>query len=111
VKITFVKKIRADGSACPKCADVQKKLEDNDQLKFITATVIADERDPASEGMVIAKKYAVERAPFFIVEKENQAPVIYTVYLKFAREVLDQKSSAKDEARDLLESNPDLDFL
>lgn len=111
MKITFVKKIKADGSSCPKCNDVQDKLESNDQLKFINATVIADERDPNSEGMLIAKQYGVDRAPFFIIEEENKEPVIYTVYLKFVKEVLNQQTTAKDEISDIMDSNPDLDFL
>ena len=111
MKITFVKKIKADGSPCPKCNDVQEKLEQNDQLKFIDRTVIADERDESSEGMQIANQYNVERAPFFVVEEDGKEPAIHTVYLKFVKEVLDQKTSATDEAKDILESNPDLDFL
>jgi len=111
MKITFVKKIKADGSPCPKCNDVQQKLEENDQLKFIDSTVIADERDPESEGMLIAKQYGVERAPFFVIEEEVKEAVIYTVYLKFVKEVLNQQTSNKDEISDIMDSNPDLDFL
>ena len=111
MKITFVKKIKADGSPCPKCNDVQEKLEQNDQLQFIDNTIIADERDPNSEGMLFAQQYGVERAPFFIVEKEGEEPVIYTVYLKFVKEVLNQQTSAKEEIQDIMDSNPDLDFL
>jgi hypothetical protein len=111
MKITFVKKIKADGSPCAKCADVQAQLEKNDQLKFISSTVIADERDSHSEGMQISKKYNVERAPFFVVEKESGDIEIYTVYLKFVKEVLNQQTSEKDEIADIMDSNPDLDFI
>ncbi len=111
MKITFVKKIKLDGSPCPKCNDVQEKLEQNDQLKFINETVIADERDSDSAGMVIARQYNVERAPFFVVEEDGKEPVIYTVYLKFVKEVLNEQTSAKEEIADIMDSNPDLDFL
>lgn len=111
MKITFVKKIKLDGSPCPKCADVQEKLEKNNQLKYIDRTVIADERDPDSEGMRIARQYNIDRAPFFVVEKDGAEPVIYTVYLKFAKEILDQKTTEREEISDIMESNPDLDFL
>lgn len=88
MKITLVKKILADGSPCAKCRDVQQKLEENDQLRFIDQTLIADVRDEQSPGMQVAKQYGVDRAPFFLVEKEGQEPQVYTVYFKLVKEVL-----------------------
>ncbi len=111
MKITLVKKILADGSPCRKCAEVQARLENEGFIDRIDETVIADERDKDSEGMQLAKKYNVDRAPFFIVEQEGAEPVIYTVYFKFVNEVLKQTTSEKDAAKDLLENNSDLDFL
>ena len=70
MKITFVKKIKADGSPCRKCAEVQTRLEKDGHIEKIDRTVIADERDESSEGMQLAKQFEVERAPFFIVENE-----------------------------------------
>ncbi len=111
MKITFVKKILADGSPCKKCADVVQKLEQADQMKFIDSVIIADERDENSPGMKIAKSLNVERAPFFVVEKDNSEPLVYTVYLRFVKEVLNQESSAVDEAKEILANSDDLDFL
>lgn len=112
MKITFVKKILADGSPCSKCADVIDKLESSGQMARIDEVLIADERDPSSPGMVIAKKYNVDRAPFFVAEDAvNQEPQIYTVYLKFVKEVLDQKTNEKDELTEIMQNNSDLDFL
>lgn len=88
MKITLVKKILADGSPCPKCRDVEDKLLEKDQMRFIDETLIADERDAQSPGMLLAQRYGVERAPFFVVEEEGDEPRIYTVYFKFAKEVL-----------------------
>lgn len=88
MKITLVKKVLEDGSPCAKCGDVQEKLEERDQLRFVDETVIADVRDENSRGMQLARQYNVDRAPFFIVEREGEAPEIYTVYFKFAKEVL-----------------------
>lgn len=88
MKITLVKKVLEDGSPCAKCGDVQERLEQRDQLRFIDETVIADVRDENSRGMQLAREYNVDRAPFFIVEKEGEEAEIYTVYFKFAREVL-----------------------
>ncbi len=111
MKITLVKKILADGSPCKKCGDVLTKLEAANQMQHIDQVLVADERDPESEGMVVAKQYNVERAPFFVVEKDGEEPVIYTVYFKFVKDILDQKTSEDDEIKEIMNDNPDLDFL
>lgn len=111
MRISFVKKIKADGSPCRKCAEVQARLEKDGYIDEITRTVIADERDNDSEGMQLAKQYDVDRAPFFIVEDEDLEPVIYTVYFKLVNEVLRGKTNEQDAAKDILDANPDLDFL
>ncbi|ABD80928.1 hypothetical protein [Saccharophagus degradans] len=111
MKITLVKKILADGSPCKKCGDVLNKLEQSGQMVRIDQVLVADERDETSEGMVLAKQYSVDRAPFFIVENEGQEPVIYTVYMKFVKEVLDQKTEETDELKEIMADNQDLDFL
>ncbi len=111
MKITLVKKILADGSPCKKCGDVLDKLESSGQISRIDNIVIADERDPQSEGMQLAAKYEVDRAPFFIVEEEGEEPAIYTVYMKFVKEVLDQKTDEAEELKEIMSDNQDLDFL
>jgi hypothetical protein len=110
MKITFVKKIKSDGSACRKCAEVQSRLEKEGHINKINHTAIADERDKESEGMQLAKQYSVNQAPFFIVEEEGKEIKIYTVYFKFVNEVLNASSSEEDAAKDILDAN-DLDFL
>lgn len=87
--ITMVKKVLADGSPCRKCADVMAKLEQSGHIERIAKIVIADETDPNSEGMKLAREYNVDRAPFFIVQADNRAAKIYTVYYKLVLEVLD----------------------
>ena len=91
MKVTLVKKILADGSPCKKCGDVIAKLEASNQMQYIDEIVVADERDKNSEGMQLATQYNVKRAPFFIVEREGQAPEIYTIYFKFVKEVIENK--------------------
>lgn len=110
MNITFVKKIKADGSPCRKCAEVQTRLENEGYMDKISRTVIADERDESSEGMQLAKQYKIDRAPFFIVENEGNEPLIYTVYFKFVNEILSGKTTEGDAAKDILDSN-DLDFI
>ena len=92
MKITLVKKILASGKLCPKCEDVLDRLEKTDQMSFIDQVLIADERDPESEGLRLAKKLGVERAPFFVVEDGGDLK-IYTVYFKVAKEVLSNETT------------------
>ena len=61
--------------------------------------------------MRIAARLGVERAPFFLVEEEGQPPRVYTVYLKFVQEVLGAKTTEQDEIKDLMDNNPDVDYL
>lgn len=109
--ITFVKKILASGEPCAKCADVQERLEKNGQMSSIDEVVIADERDPESAGMRLAGELEVNRAPFFVVRDGDAEPKVYTVYFKFAKEVLGKESSAREKSKEILNDNPDLDFL
>lgn len=118
MKITLVKKILSDGSPCKKCADVLEKLESSGHLNRIDKILVADENDPQSPGMQLARQYQVERAPFFVVEESQKEPQIYTVYFKFVKEVLERdgggsgkKGSETEELKEILRDNPDLDFL
>ena len=110
MRITFVKKILANGEPCPKCADVESRLEASGQLARIDQVVVADERDPGSLGMRLAEAHGVTVAPFFLVEREGQTTV-YTVYLKFAKEVLGGEAPALQEAQEMLRADPDLDLI
>jgi len=111
MKITLVKKILKDGSPCRKCGDVLKRLEDSGHIGKIDEVLVADERDPQSEGILLADELAVDRAPFFVVERENGKTDVYTVYFKFVKDVLEQKVEEKDELKEILDQNPDLDFI
>jgi hypothetical protein len=111
MKIIYVKKIKADGSPCKKCAEVTERLEKTDQMQFINDVLIADERDPGSPGMLIARELAVERAPFFVVEQDDGTKDVYTVYFKFVKEVLNQAGNDKEALKDILDQNDDLDYI
>ena len=110
MKITMVKKIFADGSPCKKCGEVDEKMRAAGQLERIDRTVIADESNDQSDGMILAAAHAVDRAPFFIVERDGQPAQIYTVYFKFVKEVLDAETSEEDEIAEIM-NDVDLDFL
>jgi len=44
--ISMIKKIKADGSPCRKCAEIEKRLEVAGLIGKINRIIIADERDP-----------------------------------------------------------------
>ena len=77
-----------DGEPCKKCLEVEQRLTDADLMDRIDQIVIADERDPESEGMKLAAMHEVSLAPFFMVEDDNGSTMIYTIYFKFVKEVL-----------------------
>ncbi len=113
--ITFVKKILADGSPCAKCADVEARLKRAGSLSRIDQVLVADERDPQSPGMLLAAELSVQRAPFFVV-RDSPADTgtnvrVYTVYFRFAKEVLGAPETGTAEAQELLRDNPELDLL
>jgi hypothetical protein len=84
--ITFVKKILANGDPCKKCQEVAQRLIEDGLIDSINHIAIADERDADSEGMRMAAKYQVQRAPFFLVEENNQVEV-FDVYFKLRKEL------------------------
>ncbi len=107
--ITFVKKILVTGEPCGKCRDVEERLTAGNHWEAIDHVVVADERDPNSEGMRLAAQLGVERAPFFVVQTGAKT-VTYTVFLKFVKEVLGAASET-DSAQLLLAENPGLDLI
>lgn len=94
MRITFVKKIAADGSPCRKCQDVESRLLASGVMSRIDRVAIADERDPTSAGWSLAARHGIERAPFFIVEDAAGKETVYTVYLQFIREVIGDANAA-----------------
>ena len=86
--ITFVKKQNPDGSSCGKCEEVEQRLERDGHMARIDEVAIADLADPDSRGMQLAQAFDTAYAPFFIV-REGDETRLYTIYLKFVREVLE----------------------
>ena len=85
-QVAFVKKKLETGEWCAKCNDVSARLEKDGTSKFIDHIAIADVNDPESEGIQLAIKHKVSRAPFFIVKNtEDDSVEIFDVYFKFKR--------------------------
>ncbi|MEB8431880.1 hypothetical protein OO007_06540 [Cocleimonas sp. KMM 6892] len=83
-EIIFVKKKLATGEWCAKCIDVSNRLEKDGTLRYIDRIVVADVNDAQSEGIQLALKHNMDRAPFFIVTDSNTTQ-IFDVYFKFKR--------------------------
>ena len=109
--VTMVKKLLAGGNPCKKCIEVEQKMREARQLGKIDQVLVADEADPNSAGMLLAAEHGIDRAPFFIVEHEDQPTQVYTVYLKFVKEILAEHISEAEEIQDIMDTNPDLDFI
>ncbi|MCI0400456.1 MAG: hypothetical protein L0Z68_04030 [Gammaproteobacteria bacterium] len=109
--ITMVTKIKHDGSPCRKCAEIKDRLEHQGLLHRIDRIVIADERDPESEGMQLAAEYNVTQAPFFVIKEESGITYIYTVYFRFLKEILQRKVAVEEELAEIIEQHPDLDYI
>lgn len=91
--ITFVKKILANGELCKKCREVSDRLQTDKLIGVIDHIAIADERDPDSEGIKLATKHGVARAPFFLVELDGQTNV-FDIYFKFKKFMAEQGHGA-----------------
>lgn len=113
MRVTFVKKVLANGAPCPKCGDVERRLRESGLMSKIDHVAVADEREPDSEGMRLARHHGVDVAPFFLVD-EDGAIIVHTIYFKFVKEVFsteDRTVSEADEAHEILRANPDLDWI
>lgn len=90
--ITFVKKILLDGEPCRKCREVEERLKQGGYWPQIDAVAIADERDPESEGLQLARQFNVKVAPFFLVRDGGETKA-YSIFLQLVREVLEPARS------------------
>lgn len=85
--ITMVVKRARDGKHCVKCRDIELRLRGEGLIDRISRVVVADACDPRSEGIRLAARYRIDRAPFFLVETPDGCVRPCTVYLRLRREV------------------------
>jgi hypothetical protein len=112
VHISMVKKLKTDGTFCTKCVQVQEMLEKRDYMKHIDEVIIAQENNPKSSGMILANKYKVNNAPFFIVknnEKDEKPKEIFTMFYQL-KNFIEKKNDEKEELEEINKNNP-VDFL
>ncbi len=96
--IIMVKKRLEDGSTCKKCEEAESMLRRRGAWKLIDEVIWADEGDPKSAGLLLAERFKVEVAPFFIVGKLEDKPVVYTSALKLHRSVLKKRTFTAPDA-------------
>lgn len=89
-RVIMIKKKLANGEPCQKCAQAEEMLRRRELWDQIDEVIWADENDPNSPGMVLAREHQVEIAPFFLVEGAG-GPEVYPSAIKVAKDVLAPK--------------------
>lgn len=97
-RIVMVKKVLKSGAPCAKCAQAEEMLRRRGLWEKLERVVVADEGDEASEGMVLARKYQVDLAPFFLVQVGENTEVLTSV-LKLAKIMEDPKADPGESSR------------
>lgn len=100
--VIMVKKTLLDGTPCRKCQDVANKLVQDATLKWIGHFALADVANPKSEGGMLAQRFEVVTAPFFLVRtkeeqdrNENWKPVrSYLLLKKMMQDAAEKKQAA-----------------
>jgi phosphoadenosine phosphosulfate reductase len=86
-KVTMVKKLLQSGEPCAKCAQAEEMLRARGVWDQIDRVVWVKEGDPASPGALLAQKYGVELAPFFIIERPGKTDEVVQSTLKLIKEL------------------------
>ena len=108
-RITMVKKRFADGSTCGKCEQAQELLQRRGVWDRIDEVVWADEADASSRGMLLAKRFDVSLAPFFLVGDPDGDATVYTSALKLFKAELKQQPAAAPSAAAVADESLDID--
>jgi phosphoadenosine phosphosulfate reductase len=87
--VTMIKKRLASGEPCRKCVQAEEMLRARGAWSRIDNVVWADENEPDSEGMQLARRYGIETAPFFLVDEGRGQAVPYSSVLRLMSERLE----------------------
>lgn len=109
--ITLVQKIKLNGELCAKSAKVITDLTARGLRDNIDRLITADERDPASAGYILATKYQIDTAPFFIVTTDDHKTHAYPIYSQFLRNVFNVEPAESDEIAEIMAQNSDMYFI
>ncbi len=97
----MVKKRLSSGEPCRKCAQTEEMLRRRGLWERIDEVIWALEGEPESPGMVLAARYGVERAPFFVVRDPAGAETVYESALGLIKEQLQARPPAGDAAAEV----------
>lgn len=81
----MIKKRLANGQPCAKCDQAEALLKARGLWERIDRVVWADENEPESEGVALARRFGVELAPFFLLEESGHEPEVLTATLKLVK--------------------------
>jgi phosphoadenosine phosphosulfate reductase len=86
-KVIMVKKLLSSGEPCSKCTRAEELLKSRGVWQHIDEVVWAKESDPASPGALLAQKYQVELAPFFVIQETGQTDRVFASTLQLIKEL------------------------
>jgi hypothetical protein len=109
--IKLIQKIKLDGNPCKKSARILSELESLNLLDRIDEIITADERQPSTEGFILANMFQVQSAPFFIVEDNDGTICLYTAYFQFMWDVFKISIPEEDTIFEIMAQNPELDYI
>ena len=110
MKTMVVKEIKLDGTLCLRSKNAIKTLQDLNVMDTIDRIIAVSEKDPSSEGWSLVEKYNSNIAPFFIVE-EDSGTRVYNGVFHYLREFLKLDIPDEKEVMEMMDQNPDLDFI
>ena len=90
----MVKKRLRSGEACRKCIQTEEMLRQRGLWDRIDEVVWAVEDDPESPGAVLAERFGVDTAPFFLVSDDSGQVAAVRSALQLIRDHLQPKETA-----------------
>jgi len=108
--ITLVKKVDSNGNDCKKCKQVVTLLNKEGIMDDIDKVETIVEGDSNSMGNLLAQKYKIKNAPFFVV-KENEETRVYPYYTQFKKNEVKVEVSDKEQVTDMFDKNFSNDYL
>ncbi len=100
MSILMVKKILLNGSPCGKCVQAEEILRKRGFWERIDSVVYAEEGNPDSDGMKLAKEFDIKLAPFFIVgdDDEKNGRRVYTRVFEFIKKELEGRETPPSQS-------------
>lgn len=93
MRITMVKKRLADGRPCNKCLQAEEMLSRRGLLGDVNEFLWVEEGEVNSQGAALAREFHVEVAPFFVIHREQQDPVVHTSVTSFVKWLTSTKAA------------------